>query len=286
VTHPLRAARLENRGAHGLQAGSVSIFSGGTFVGEGLIEHLSPGETAMIPYALDSSTSVRTATDNATKPVRLVALARGVMTVENVEVLTTRYEIAVGKQAPAVMFLRHARHDGFEARDLPPGTETTASAHLVRVPLAPGKTSVVTVEERRPRRTEITVLEGAGKQLGLYLSAVAPGSAPSEIDAAVREVVALRVELGKLEEETGALREQIGDVAQRAAELRASLHAVEKTPRAGEIQKKLLDRLTAATAQGEALAAKLAERSATQTELRTKLTEMLREVKLEEKKAK
>ncbi|WP_437917545.1 hypothetical protein WME73_10910 [Sorangium sp. So ce302] len=43
ATHPFRAAQIENRSALGLQPGSVSIFSGGTFVGEGVLTRLLPG---------------------------------------------------------------------------------------------------------------------------------------------------------------------------------------------------------------------------------------------------
>ena len=279
ATHPLRAARLENRGAHGLEAGSVSVFASGTFAGEGLIERLAPGETAMIPYALDSSTSVRVETKGADEPIRLVALARGVVTVEDAEILTTRYAITAGKQAPSRMFVRHARHGGFEVKALPPGTESTVVAHLVPVALTPGKKAELVIEERRSHRREVAVLDAGGARLGLYLK----GDPPAEITGALRDIVTARVDLGKLEEEAGALREQLADTAQRAAEIRASLIAIEKTPRASELQKKLVADLAQTTARGESLSMKLGETSAASSELRARLMDKLREAQLQER---
>lgn len=279
--HPLRAARLENRGGLALQPGSASIFAGGTFVGEGLIDRLEPGETALIPYALDSSTHVEVGVEEAERPRRILALARGVVTVENTGVLTTRYALRVGRQAPPRMFIRHDRRPGHEATRLPPGTETTAASYLIPLPIQGGRPSELAIEETQPRRREIAVTDIEGPQLGLYLQ----GSAlPPDAEQSVREVIALRTEVGKIQGEMDALRAQLDDAAQRSAELRESLRAIERTPRAAALQKTLLDRLGEATARAETLSAKLADRSAALAEARARLTERLRDLRLEEKR--
>ena len=56
---PFRAARLKNQTRAGFLSGPVAIFAGGTFVGEGLIDRLNPGDTALIPYGLDATTTVK-----------------------------------------------------------------------------------------------------------------------------------------------------------------------------------------------------------------------------------
>lgn len=275
--HPMRAARIENRGNHGLQAGSVAVFSQGTFVGEGLIDRLSPGDKAMIPYALDSGTSVTVSSESTEKPVKLVSIARGVMIVENVSIVTTRYEIAAGKQTPARMFVRHARRTGYTAQALPPETETTQEAHLVPIPMTPGRTSVLTIEERMPLNAQLAFMEPEGARLGLYLaeSPLAP-----EADKEVRELIAMRAQLAKLDEDIDALRQQLNDAGQRSGELRESLRAIERTPKADPLQKKLMDALTEVTVKIEKLSATLADKRASHAEKRARLVERLREVRL------
>lgn len=278
--HPLRAARIENRGALALQRGEVSIFAGGTFVGESLLDRLEPGETALIPYALDASTRVEVEVDEDERPRRILRLARGVISVENTHLVRTRYKIQAGRQAPPRMFLRHERRAGYEPATLPPGTETSAAAALIPLPLQAGSPSELTVDETQPRRRELAVMDVEGPELGRYL---AGSSFPPEAEKAVREVVGLRTELGKIDDEIGALRRQLDDTAQRSAELRESIRAIERTPRAAGLQKTLLDRLTEATARSEALSAKLADRNAALAEARAQLTEKLRDLKLEAK---
>lgn len=278
--HPLRAARIENRGALALQPGAVAIFAGGTFVGESLLDRLEPGETALIPYALDASTRVEVEVQEEERPRRILAIARGVVSVENTHVVRTRYRIQVGRQAPPRMFLRHERRAGHAPATLPPATETSAAAALIPLPLQGGRPSELTVEETQPRRRDLGVMDVEGPQLGLYL---AQSSLPPEAEKAVREVVGLRTEIGKAEDELRALRQQLDDTAQRSAELRESVRAIERTPRAAELQKTLLARLAEATARSEALSAKLADRSAALAEARAQITERLRDLTLEAK---
>jgi outer membrane protein OmpA-like peptidoglycan-associated protein len=276
--YPLRAARIENRSNFGLQAGPVAIFGGGTFVGEGLIEKLDPGETAFIPYGVDSSTSVEVETLSDQSPARLVSVARGVMTVEDDFKATTRYRVTVGAQAPARLFLRHARKAGYEAAPLPPDTSTSSEAYLIPIPITPRKSSVLAVEERQVRRAELPILATEGPRLAAYLK----GSAlPPDVGKRLREIVTLRSEAGRLEREMEALRAQLGDLGQRSYELRESLRSIEKTPRAAALQQKLLDRLAEAAKQSDEASQKLAADNMALSEARAQLAESLRDLRVE-----
>jgi hypothetical protein len=277
TTHPFRAARLDNKEGLELQAGSVAIFSGGTFVGEGLLAHLNPGETTLVPYAVDGATEVRSSVDQARKPLRIVAIARGVLTVEDTDTVTTTYEASVGAQAPARLVVRHPRHAGFAATGLPPSTEAGPDAYVIPLPVRAATHSRLVVEEARTERRELRVLDTAAATLGLY----AQGSGlPPELDKQVHELMVLRGELDRRDEEIGTLREGLLDASARAGELRESLRAVEKTPHAGAIQKQLLERLAQATRQIEEQAAALADKTAAQSVARGRLNEAVRDLRL------
>lgn len=281
ATHPFRAARLDNRGGLELQPGSVAIFAGGTFVGEGLLAHLNPGETTLVPYAVDGATDVRSSSEGSTRPVRIVSVARGLVTVEDEELVTTRYEANVGEQPPARLVVRHARRAGWQASNLPPGTDATPDAYTVPLPVRAGQKSVLVVEERRTVRREVSVADTAATTLAAYLQG---SSFPPELQKRVHDVVVLRSEIDAREGEIAALRETLTDAGARAGELRASLRAVERTPRAGGLQKQLLDRLAAATREIEDQSAKLAEKTTQQSLARARLAQELRDLRLGETK--
>nr|UXE44472.1 peptidoglycan-associated lipoprotein [uncultured bacterium] len=276
ATHPFRAARLDNRGGLELQPGSVAIFAGGTFVGEGLLAHLSPGDTTLVPFAVDGATDVRSSSELAEKPMRIVSLARGALTVEDEETWTTRYEAEVGRQPPARLVVRHARRAGFEAKGLPPGTEGTPDAYTVPLPVRAGEKSVLVVEEKRTTRHVLPVADTAAATLQAY----ARGSSfPPDVQKRLHDVFTLRSEIDAREVEIATLRESLTDGGARAGELRASLRAIEHTPRAAPVQKQLLERLAAATHDIESQSARLAEKTSEQALARSRLAQELRELK-------
>jgi hypothetical protein len=203
-------------------------------------------------------------------------MARGVLTVEDVDTVTMTYEASVGEQPPARLVIHHPRRAGYEAKDLPPGTETTPESYTLPLPVRAGQKSVVTVEEKRTIRRELNVADTASTTLGLYVQG---SSLPPELDKRVREVVALRAEIDQREQEIGSLRESLTDSAARAGELRASLRAVEHTPHAASFQKGLMDRLSEATKAIEEQSAKLAEKTSAQSLARSKLSEAIRELR-------
>jgi outer membrane protein OmpA-like peptidoglycan-associated protein len=279
ATHPFRAARLDNRGGLELQAGSVSIFSGGTFVGEGILGHLNPGETTLVPYAVDGATEVHSSVDEKQKPLRIVAISRGMLTVEDIDTVTTRYEASVGDQPPGRLVIHHARRAGHDAKDLPPGTESTLAAYNLPLPVRAGQKSVLSVDETRTVRREVSVADTAGATLGMYMQG---STLPPDLDKRVRDVIALRGEIDQRDQEIASLREALTDAGARAGELRESLRAVEHTPRAGTFQKSLMDRLAEATHDIEDQSAKLAEKTSAQSLARSKLSENLRDLRMTE----
>jgi outer membrane protein OmpA-like peptidoglycan-associated protein len=275
--HPWRAGRLVNQGALPLQPGPVAMFAGGAFVGEGLIDRLHPDESAFVPYALDSSAVVREQTDDRHEPVRIVAIARGVAKVEDYLVHATRYEIQTGASVPARMFVRHVASDGFEVLDLPPQTQKTGSGYLVPIPLAPARTSVLEIKERKLLERSIEIADHLGPVLNAYASSE---NVPEKLRDALQAAALLRQQLAGVEAEIDQLSEQVLGLGYRATEVRASLQAIGRDPRAAQLRRKLLDSLGKLIEDSEKLGRALAERRAAQVELQARLQDAVQALAL------
>ncbi len=105
--HPFRAVRLVNDSGFMLEPGPIAIFARGSFVGDSMVGRLSVGETAWIPYALDGATTITVDRDDNEKPIRIVAIQRGVITVENAGIRVTSYSIAAGRDPAKQIYIRH-----------------------------------------------------------------------------------------------------------------------------------------------------------------------------------
>ncbi|MDI1478072.1 OmpA family protein [Polyangium sp. y55x31] len=278
-THPFRAAEIENKSDIGLQPGSVSIFSGGTFVGEGVITRLLPGERSTIPYAVDNSTRVSQSRMYLDEPLRIVALARGVLRVTDRQRLLTTYEVEPGHNVPNTLVLRHPRTPGYEPLVLPEGTEKNPDAYFIRVALTPQKPQKIVIEEARPVERQWLVLTADGERLALYLK----GSAlPEGTQKRMARIVELRRALGAANDELDRLRAKRQEVLERAVELRENVKAIEKTPQADKLRKMLLERLESVTKSGDELAVKITQRSDDAAIARAELDDAVRDLVIEE----
>jgi outer membrane protein OmpA-like peptidoglycan-associated protein len=276
--HPFRAVRLVNDSGFTLEPGPIAIFARGTFVGDSLLGRLDLGETAWIPYALDGGTTVTVTTDDAERAVKLVSIHRGVFTVENAGVRTTRYAIAAGREPAKQIYLRHDKAPGYTANNLPPGTLDRGDAYVVALPLQPGKTSSLVVEERQPRRRTIQLLDAGATELSLYVDGA---KLPPGVADTLHTAIALRTEIGAIEDDVATTRARLGDLAARAEEVRESLHAVEKI-RADDLRKKLIASLAAATGDADALARALTTKTEALVAARNRLQDVIRDISLDQ----
>jgi outer membrane protein OmpA-like peptidoglycan-associated protein len=279
--HPFRVVRLENGSGYTLQPGPVAIFARGTFVGDGLLDQLDRDETAWVPYALDSSTRVTVEIKRDERPARIVAIDRGVLSVENTGSVATRYAVAAGREPARRMFLRHAKASGYVADELPPGTIDQGDAYLLPLPLSPEKASELTIVERQPRRRTLQLLYAKPADVELYVEG---SQLPPGVGDKLREAIVLRKQLSAIEDEVRAIRERNADVTARAQELRENLRALDKVRGTEDLRKKLVARLTDATVEADKLAKELVTRTEAQTAVRANLQDALRDLVLEEPK--
>ncbi len=279
--HPFRVVRLVNSSGYTLQPGPVAIFARGTFVGDSLLDRLDLDETAWIPYALDSGTTVTVGALAEERPVRLVALHKGVLTVENADVRVTKYAIAAGRQPAKQIYLRHPRAAGYTATDLPAGSVDQGDAYLVPVALTPAKTAELAITERQPRRRTVELLDGHAGELGVYLEG-------STLDPALadklRAAIALRKEMATLEETLEAARNRSYELMQRSSEIGDSLRALDRVKNADDLRKKLVASLAETTAKSDALAKQITAQAESLAAARAKLQDAIRDLVLDEKK--
>lgn len=277
--HPFRAAEILNRSDIGLQPGSVSIFSGGTFVGEGVITRLLPGERSMIPYAVDTATTVRQTAVSIEEPVRIVSLARGMLRVTDRRRYVTSYEITPGHNVPNHIVVRHPRIVGYEPFNLPPETETTPEAYFIRLPIQPQKTVRIDIEEAMPLVRQWVLLTTDGERLALY---VRGSTLPAELQKKMDRIVTLRKLTVTTDDKLDRLRQKRNESLERAAELRENIKTIEKTVAADKLRKLLLDRLTEVTKQIDDMSAEIAKQGDEAAMARAELDDAVRDLVIEE----
>jgi hypothetical protein len=280
--NPYRVIRFMNSTPFALESGPISIYSGGSFVGEGISEPVSAGVAVTVPFAVESSLLVASHSQFASDEMRLVKIVRGVLEVETFARRTTTWDVTAQqpRTADAVVYLRQPKVPGsYTLAPRPAGTEDLADAYLIPLTLKAGATKAsIDVVEQTPSRSTLTIWDI--RALNLLEGVLAQGTLDSAMRAKLQPIVDLRQELGRIDTEIEGKQRTRTELDQRAHEARANLDAIKKDPAAGELRKRLSERLEQFTKDGDKLGRDLVELQTKRTEKKIALEDVMQNLEL------
>jgi len=144
--HPTNAAELTNSTGKTLDGGPVTVYDGGVYGGEALMETLKAGDKRLISYAVDLGTRITTAFDSKKAVVREIHLNRGVLTTKSASEETATYTVRNVDQKSKTLIIEHPLRTGYTLLNQKP-MEKTADNYRFEVPLAAGATKTFAVSE-------------------------------------------------------------------------------------------------------------------------------------------
>ncbi len=279
--NPYRVVRFKNKTPFVLEPGPISIYTGGSFVGEGISEAVGTGTSTTIPFAVESGVRVETATQFDGAELQLVRIVRGVLEVANFQRITTTWSVT-GPANPNgfTVLVRQSKQGGNYALITQiDDAETLANAYLIPVKVAPGKTTgTIEVVEQTPSRTELTIWDSRVPALFDTVLRL------PNLDAAARQrltpILALRQEIGRIDTELDGMRRQQVELDHRAAETRNNLEAIKKDPRAVDLRARLNKRLDEFTQDADKLGRTLVELQSRRLEKKIELEDTLQNLDL------
>jgi hypothetical protein len=281
--NPYRVIRFKNSTPFALESGPISIYSGGSFVGEGISEPVSAGVAVTIPFAVEPSLLVTSQSQYAGDEMHLIKIVRGVMEVETFARHTTTWEVTSQqpRTADAVVYIRQPKSGGsYTLAPRPAGTEDLPDAYLIPMTLKAGATKAsMDVVEQTPSHSTLTIWDN--RALNLLEGILASGAIDSATRAKLQPIVDLRQEIGRIDTEVEGKQRTRAELDQRAQEARANLDAIKKDPAASDLRKRLGERLEQFTKDADKLGRDLVELQTKRTEKKIALEDAMQNLDLQ-----
>ena len=146
--HPTNAAELTNGTGKTLDGGPITVYDGGAYGGEALMETLKAGDKRLISYAVDLGTRITEAFNSKTAVVREIHANRGMLTVKSAVEETRTYTIRNIDQKAKTLILEHPLRQVYTLLNQKP-MEKTASAYRFEIALGAGASQEFVVNEER-----------------------------------------------------------------------------------------------------------------------------------------
>ena len=257
--HPANAAELTNSTGKTLDGGPITVFDGGAYGGEALMETLKAGDKRLISYAVDLGTRISTLFGSKAALVRAIHFRRGILTTRSAAEETKTFTIRNIDQKAKTLIIEHPARPSYKLLNRKPA-ETTASAYRFEVKLAPGAEEKFPVVEEREFENTFSIAnltpdvlvsyiqnkalsEAARKQLEGILSlkrqiASLDGEskrADADLNSIFRDQQRIRENIGSLNRVSGQ-QEQVQNYARQLSAQEAKLAALRD--QIAELQKK------------------------------------------------
>ena len=146
--HPTNAAELTNSSGKTLDGGPITVYDGGAYGGEALMETLKSGDRRLISYAVDLGTRITEAFGSKQAVVREIHFNRGILTTKLSAEETRTYTVRNVDQKAKTLILEHPLRQGYTLLNQKPA-EKTSTDYRFEVPLAANGTQEFAVAEER-----------------------------------------------------------------------------------------------------------------------------------------
>jgi len=226
-SHPYRAVKFTNGTGFTLEKGPITVYSSGTFVGEGFVERMESGVTSFLTFAIDGSVLLDTHGGAREEGLQLLKIQDGRIVSEVQEIQTTTYEVTNRHPKAITAYIRSEKRSGWKLKNEVSGTVDTPEAMIVPLVVPGGKSAKVDVEWWR--RAERTVAIDSRQVEDLFRVYLRGGKAPPKLAAALEEILALKAQVNTTLKEEQRLRAQHDTLSRDQDRVRANLNTLRKT---------------------------------------------------------
>lgn len=276
--NPFRVVRFKNSTPFVLESGPISIYSGGSFVGEGISEAVGANTSATIPFAVEPSILVTKESPAIPQELRLLKIVRGTVHAERFYRTKTVWNVKAQNMPEGFKILiKHPRLGGtYKLQDKPAGIEELKNAYLVPITIAKGKkTGSVSIVEQTP--SQVTVRVHDRNFLGMLERALVAQNFSAAERAQLKPLIDLRREVGKLDTQIASLESQESVLNRRISQHRRNLARLKdmKGAEAARMRAERAKQLEDFTKKGDALALEIIKLKETREQKIIQLEEML-----------
>ena len=282
--NPYRVVRFTNDSPFVLETGPISIYSGGSFVGEGIAKMIAAGAQTTIPFSVEHQIRVTSDTRWGTGQTKVIKIRGGVLTIERWQQHTTQWTVKAPKSTQKTkVLIRHTRRgDAYKLKDKIDGLEEVPGAWMVPVYIEPGKTeATIKLVEQSPRRTTVSIWDSSAADL--LSSFIKANDLDAAMLAKLNPVIEKRQEIAQIDREISNLKKRQRELDLRASQTRKNLEALKKDKAANKLRARLSKRLEGFTTEGDSLGRRVVELTSQRLERKIEIDELVEGLSLHSK---
>ena len=217
--HPLNAVELINETGSTMDGGAITVYDGGSYAGEALMETVKTGDKRLISYAVDLGTRITPAFESSSKLLSEFHFRRGILTLRRARLETKTFTIHNVDAEAKTVIIEHPARGQYKLVDMKPA-EKTANSYRFEVAVDAGETKKFPITEERVYSEQVAVTNLTPDQIFSYVS-------NKTLDEAGREKLGrigdLKRQIADNDKQLQRLDQQMNEMVQDQSRLRSNI---------------------------------------------------------------
>jgi len=272
--HPKFCIRVENASGLKLPAGPITVFDGGEYAGDALLEFLPENEKRLIAYGDDIEVS-GIKTDSASRNIETVKITDGMLSILYKQIQTTVYDVKNTDKRTRTVIIEHAKKNGYTLTTTDSLTETTADKYRFKLQVAGTGQSELKIEESRTYRNEKNIID---MNTGTFISYTTDSEIPQNIRTAFESIIKEREKVTAAQNALKTMQERQAEASKEQDRVRKNLEAVGTETRQG---KAFLDKLLKIEDELDSLKTEIASAADKVNNAQANFVKFVKKIKLE-----
>jgi hypothetical protein len=265
--HPVNAAEVTNTTSKTLDGGPITVYDGGSYAGEALVETFKAGDKRLIGYAVDYGTLVTTDSGGGEKLLRQISSNQGILTLRSALRETTTYTIKNVDPKPKTLIVQQKGTDYTVLSPKP--IERTASAYRFEVRLPANGSQELKVEQEQLITEETAVTSATPDSL---VEIIQNKSLSDAGRRALQSIVDLKTKITDSQATIDALRVRSTELTDEQSRLRQNIDSLNRV----KGQEDKVSQYSSQLASNEAILAKLRDQRDAEAQRKNNLDAGLR----------
>lgn len=237
--HPMNGIKLKNTSGLHLMGGPITVFDGGVYGGDALIEDVTPGEERLLTYAMDLAVEVEPATKSAPQQLLSAKIVNGILSLTRKQRMDTVYTVKNSAEEKRTVIVEHPLRADWTLLEPKQADERTQTNYRFRLQLEPKQTAKLTVSEECPIVEVVELVSQDVKRINLL---VAQPQLDPKVKASLQKLADLQTELADLTAQRTERETRVKEIEQEQNRIRQNMRELDRT---SELYKSYVTKLTA-----------------------------------------
>ncbi len=237
AVHPLFGVRLRNTTDLTLMEGPVTVYYGGSYGGDGLLDTVEPQGERVITYALDSAVEISPDIREGQRTIMTIKIVRGVLEQQSKQQRIHKYTLRNRANTQRTVLIEQPYLAEWTLVQ-PAQAERTRDFYRFKLTLPPNASETFEVVQERTLSETYALLNTDLTTLELFLRSA---QASESVRKALQEVISRRNQIAQLEAEIRREQSRIQSITQDQERIRQNMAQLD---RASDLYKQYVQKLT------------------------------------------